>query len=429
MANYPYKYFLGAGGPSSSLGQIAEEAESKLKGTAKYTEFQKMSDTDSVCGGILLAITGILQNITWKVDNDPYGILEESLDNVGWYDMITDIVSYLTYGFSLFEGTLKLNKRKKYVWKALEGRPQTSVKRWVFDRRNRPIAFVQKRPSDKREVEIPLVRCLHFRTTTFKDNPEGKSIMRNGYRDWYYRTNIERIESIGIERDLTGLPILKPSEDADLTDDEGTINDLGTWAWQVVQRIKRNEQEGVVLPFGWEFELLGSPGKRQFDLNAVIQRYDSRIALSMLSQFLILGIASSSGSFALSKEQSELFYKAVEGFAANIAHTVNTQFIGASGLATLNNLKTPPKLVPIGANRPDLGEIASFLGRLLKFNVIQPDDRLEQELRRMAFLPEKESASSRPIEGGGTSPTPPASNSKEEDKADGKDVDNGKKKA
>lgn len=411
MTKYPYKYAIGAGGPSQFAGTLDEEAETKLKGTKKYIEFKKMSDTDSVCGGILLAISGILQNITWKVDDDPKGILQESIDNVGWYDMITDVVSYLNYGFSLFEGTLKQNRRKQYVWKSMEGRPQTTIKRWLFDRRNRVIGFVQKRPSDKKEVEISLKRCLHFRTTTFKNNPEGKSLMRNAYRDWYYRTNIERIESIGIERDLTGLPVLTPSEDADLTDPEGNINTTGTWAWQIVQRIKRNEQEGIVLPFGWSFELLGSPGKRQFNLNEVIQRYDARIALSMLSQFLILGIASSSGSFALSQEQSELFYKAVEGFATNIAHTVNTQFIGASGLATLNGLSVTPKLVPIGANRPDLSEIASFLGRLLKFNVIQPDDRLEQELRRMAFLPEKDSKTSRSVESGGTSPTPPDSKS------------------
>lgn len=46
----------------------------------------------------------------------------------------------------------------------------------------------------------------------------------------------------------------------------------------MVRRIRRDETEGVVLPHGFELELLSSGGTRQFDTNAIINRYDTRIA-------------------------------------------------------------------------------------------------------------------------------------------------------
>ena len=388
------KQFTGIGGPRNYSGFMNEEAQAKLAGSNKYVEFDKMANDDAVCGGILLAINKIIQTIEWKVDDDPTGVVQESLDNVLWEEKLSDITSFLPFGFSCFETTIKESQKGRFVWNAMENRPQTTIQRWLMNSRNAAVGFKQHDTMGN-SATVALKNCLHFRTTAYRNNPEGKSILRNAYRDWYYRTNIERLESIGIERDLTGLPIITPPEDQELTDEKGAMNRAGNWAIETVQGIKRNEQEGVVLPFGWELTLLGSPGQRQFDLNDVINRYDTRISMSILAQFLILGLNGSSGSMALSKEQSELFYKAVEGFALIIARTVNTQYIGMPILRDLNNLSVTPKLVPIGSNRPDLQEVAAFLARLFKFNAITPDERLEVELRRMAGLPEREENTSR----------------------------------
>ena len=44
----------------------------------------------------------------------------------------------------------------------------------------------------------------------------------------------------------------------------------------MVKNIRRNEYEGLVLPAGYEAELLSTGGTRQFDTNAIINRYDAR---------------------------------------------------------------------------------------------------------------------------------------------------------
>jgi hypothetical protein len=276
-------------------------------------------------------------------------------------------------------------------------RPQRTLTDWKWNKKGDVTYVTQQAWNDHESgtIDIPIKKCLLFNTTGSSINPNGKSLFRNAYRDWYYRTNIEKIEAIGIERDLTGLPVLTAPDDIDLTDENGKLNALGSWSWNTVRSIKRNSQEGLVLPSGWKFELIGSPGKRQFDLNENINRYNNNIALSMLSQFLVLGVTNQSGSFALAKEQSSLFYTAVEGFAIMLANAVNTQFIGTPGLQGFNGLEKQPKLVPVGIEKLDINDLGSFLGKLLKYNVITPDDKLEEFVRNRATLPGRDVETSR----------------------------------
>lgn len=371
---------------------IDKEVENRLRGHRALVEFYKMSQNDAICGAIILALTKIFQDIEWKAEDDEQGILAQSLENVGWKKILEDILTFFIYGHSVMETVLK-EENNQVVWDRMYYRPQTTIMDWKFKSNGDLAYFTQVAQGNI--VDIKASKCLLFTNLATQSNPKGKSLFRNAFRDWYYKTNIEQVEAIGIERDLTGLPVLKAPESAELQDETGALNELGKWAWTTVRNIKRNSQEGLVLPPEWQFELVGSPGKRQFDLNEVIARFSGNMALSMLSQFLILGVINSSGSFALSKEQSSLFYKAIEGFASNVCYTVNNQFIGTKSLQIFNNLPKQPKLVATGIDKPDLNDLASFLGRTLKFNVITPDDKLEDFLRNFAALPARDKATSR----------------------------------
>jgi len=371
------------------------EVESRLRGNLYKFEFRKMSLNDPICGSLILALTKIFQAIEWKCMDDDENILRDSLATVNWQERLEDICTQFIYGHCVMETTIKQREDGKYIWGSMHYRPQTSITDWKFDKVGNLEYIEQQGVNSSKVVDIPARKCLLFNTTKTQVHPEGKSLFRNAYRSWYYKSNFEAIEAVGVERDLTGLACLKAPEGCDLTDEKGNLNAIGVWAWTTVRSIKRNSQEGLVLPAGWEFELQGSPGKRQFDTNVIIDRYSANIAMSMLSQFLILGVVNSSGSFALAKEQKDLFNRAVEGFAVTVANTVNTQFIGVPVLTALNGLKKSPWLKPVGISKPNLTELAGYLGRLLKFNVIIPDDKLEEHLRNEAALPSKDASTSR----------------------------------
>ena len=101
---------------------------------------------------------------------------------------------------------------------------------------------------------------------------------------------MQEIEGIGVERDLAGLPMLTPPEGLNIWDqtDPDMAQQLA-YATQLVQNVRRDALEGIVKPFGWEFQLLNGGSRRQFEIGSIIERYDSRIAMTILADFVLLG--------------------------------------------------------------------------------------------------------------------------------------------
>ena len=162
--------------------------------------------------------------------------------------------------------------------------------------------MTQMPPPDFGIFTIPLEKAMLFRTKSRKNNPEGRSILRNSYRSWYFKRRIQEIEGIGIERDLAGLPVIYAPGDLDIWD--STVEEnvrVRLWLEDMVRHIRRDEMEGIVLPHGYELKLLSSAGTRQFDTNTIINRYDTRIAMTVLADFIFLG-HDKTGSWALSSE-------------------------------------------------------------------------------------------------------------------------------
>ena len=79
---------------------------------------------------------------------------------------------------------------------------------WEYDDSDNLIGMTQQPPPDYGLFTIPMSKAMLFRTESVKDNPEGRSILRNAYRSWYFKRRIQEIEAIGIERDLAGLPVI-----------------------------------------------------------------------------------------------------------------------------------------------------------------------------------------------------------------------------
>lgn len=99
---------------------------------------------------------------------------------------------------------------------------------------------------------IPIEKALLFRTSARAENPEGRSILRNAYLPWDRKTKIEIIEAIGVERDLVGIPIAwVPAEIASAAAGTKQREIYDKWR-QMVTRVRRDEQEGLVLPLEYD---------------------------------------------------------------------------------------------------------------------------------------------------------------------------------
>ena len=230
-----------------------------------------------------------------------------------------------------------------------------------------------------------------FRTESVKDNPEGRSILRNAYRSWYFKRRIQEIEAIGIERDLAGLPVIHAPERVEIWDQDPDMVKINGALITMVKNLRRNESEGLVLPHGYEAELLSTGGTRQFDTNAIINRYDTKIAQTVLADFIMLG-HEKTGSFALSSDKTELFSVALGAFLDIICETFNNQ--GIPSLIDINGshfdgIEDYPTLAHGDVDKRDITKLSTFLKDMVGTGILIPDEELEDYVREAANLPER----------------------------------------
>lgn len=393
-------------------GQFYEEFLTELRGVQGVRVYQEMSDNDDVVGAILFAIKMLIRQAPWSVqpagaeeaDAKAAEFVESCLNDMQmtWTDTISEILSFLPYGWSVHEIVYKrrMGRKKdpqlesKYDdgligWQKLPIRAQESLFEWEFDEYDNLTAFVQMPAPSFKRIRIPAEKLLLFRTESRKDNPEGRSILRNAYRSWYFKKRIQELEGIGIERDLAGFPVLIAPEGIDIWSDGNA--DLLNTCNGFVQNIRRNEAEGLTLPAGWELKLLSTGGQRQFDTSKIIERYDTRIAMTVLADFLFLG-HEKSGSWALSSDKTRMFAMAIGAFLDIITETFNRKAIPA--LIEMNGkhfakISGYPELIHGDIETQDLAKLGTYMKELAGLGLITPDEELESYLREQASLPTK----------------------------------------
>ena len=407
--NINYKQ-LGASGLERFGGYVYEEFLPELRYPRAARVYKEMADNDPVVGAILFTAEMLIRKVHWCVepasdsaaDKEAAEFLHSCMYDMSnsWASTINEILSMFTYGFSFHELVYKVRKgpyeanpkfRSKYTdgrigWRKIAPRAQSTLHEWEFDEEGDILAFVQMAPPTYDIVRIPLSKGLLFRTRVSRDNPEGKSLLRNAYRPWYFKKRIEEIEAIGIERDLAGLPTLTAPEGVDLWNDEiPNMSTLRANAENIVSNVRRDAAEGILLPHGWEFKLASTGGSRQFDTNAIINRYDNRIAITLLSDIVLLG-GDKSGSFALADTKKSMLAAALEAQLNNIADVFNQYAVPS--LFAVNNfegLTGLPQIVPGEVENPDIKELALLL-RSMGLD-ISKDMELQNYLRKIASLP------------------------------------------
>lgn len=396
-------------------GVFSEEFLPELQGLKGIKVYREMERNDDTVGAIMFAIKMLIRQAAWSVepggesakDREAAEFVESCMGDMQstWTDTISEILSFLPYGWSFHEIVYKRrmgknrnrNVSSKYSdsligWQKIPVRSQDTLYRWEYDDKDNLIGMTQMPPPDYGLLTIPIQKAMLFRTESAKDNPEGRSILRNAYRSWYFKRRIQEIEAVGIERDLAGLPVIYGPDGLDLWDpDDPDSMRIYAELVKMVKNIRRNEYEGLVLPSGYKAELLSTGGSRQFDTNAIINRYDTKIAMTVIADFLMLG-HQQVGSFALSSDKTELFSVAIGAFMDIICETFNNQ--GIPSLIDINGnhfegITDYPKLTHGDIEDMDISKLSAFIKDMTGVGILIPDEALEDHIRRAAHLPER----------------------------------------
>lgn len=350
------------------ISRVYEEFLKELQGPAGMKSYREMMDNDPITGAILFAANHLCRKVSFKFKPaNNSNEAQKVADFVGscifddmesaWPDTISEILTMLTFGWSLMEFRFKRRlgmgspdlALNDYPYTAVNGtgigspvpsfspsrfedgkigfrswslRSQETLFMWEFDEDSNATHMQQMAPPDYRIRRVPLAKALLFRTQVSKNNPEGRSMLRNGWIPYYMKKNLQIFEGIGVERDLAGYPMIQIKEPdlargmmpPDIWNDKdpqmiAMLNALKT----IVKAVRRDEQEGLVMPWWAEFKLVSTGSRRRSETNDIIGRYDQRIAMSMMADFIMLG-HEAVGSKALAATKISLFTAALSSF-------------------------------------------------------------------------------------------------------------------
>lgn len=396
------------------VGYVYEEWLSALSTYRAKQIFREMRDNDAVIGAMFFGLEMILRKSEWRIEpakgkkGDDYAeFLKQCMEDMShtWEDFIAEAVSMFTFGFALFEVVYKRRKGPDgrqasrfddgmIGWRKFAPRSQESILYWIWDEEGGLQGAVQLAAPDYKTIPISIDRLLLFRTTSLKNNPEGRSILRNCYRSWFFKRRVEEVEGIGIERDLCGIPVLYASAETIASLGGGNPEVGMTRAKQLVTNLRIDDQAGVILPLSYDenknpmvkLELLHSGGSKQSNAGETIKRYNEDILNTMLSGFIQFG-QTQHGSKSMHLSASQIFTLAISAFMDSVAAVVNR--IALPRLMALNNMdpEYTPKLQAGEVGVRDLEELADFVSKLSQSGLTFFDKPTSDYLRKTGGLP------------------------------------------
>lgn len=410
---------IGTTGLRRSYGYVLEEYLPELSGAAGIEVYRRMA-SDPVVGGLLFAFETLVRQVGWTVvpvdDSPAAGEAKDFVESLmgdmehSWSAMLGEIATMFQYGFAPLELVLKQRRGpdekdgalrskftdNRYGVRKLSLRAQHTIDRWAID----DFGTIHGLWQNRFEVGLPQVfipddRIINFRTKAVAGNPLGHSILRSAYKPWWMRCKVEQIEIIGIERDLAGLPIYRlPSRHIHGGGAEQAKNMAEAVA--LVTNVRRDMQEGLVLPSDrdehgnpyYEFQLLSASGSRTLNIDATINRYDARILMCVLADFMMLGSGTKAGSWALSSDKTELFTLALGVFVKSIEDDLNRFLVPRIWAINGMDRDVMPKFKAGDIEPVNLDALGRFVTALAGAGApLFPDDALENDLRAKGGMP------------------------------------------
>ena len=415
----PFAEYGGTGLPQSG-GTINEEWLPQLQRDRAHRAYREMRDNDATVGALLYAIESTVRQVAFEVkpaDMTPEAeadkeFIESCILDMShtWSDFMAEAMSMLVFGWSFHEIVYKVRDGAHpedsshdshfndglIGWRKFPIRAQETLDHWELDENGGINGLWQALPTGER-CFVPIEKALLFRTTQHKGNPEGRSLLRNAYRSWWFKKRIEDIEAIGVERDLAGLPIIGVPPALFNTQNGQTSEALAEWK-RIGRNIRIDDQTCIVYPLAYDvsgnpaikIELLSTNGSRLFDTSQIIDRYTRSMLMSVLADVILLG-HESVGSHALATEKSIYFLRGLQSLIDSISQVFNRYAIprlfGLNGMVR----DSYPEIVAGNLERTDVIALTQAIGELAKAGMpIFPDGNVEQYLRNALGLPDAE---------------------------------------
>lgn len=255
-----------------------------------------------------------------------------------WSDVLSEIVTYLEYGFSVQEKVYRrrLTRNGSKYNDGLVGlrkiapRSQDTIKHWNFSEDGRELVSIGQSlknmqngsryqflaNSDDGLITIDRAKFLLFSADSVKGNPEGKSILKAVYLPYKQLTLLKDQLLLGVAKDLASIPImgLPPK----IMDPDATPAEKATYqAYQtLVNNVAAGTQRGIAIPLVYDeagnkmfdFSLLEAKGGNKYDIPKIINEFQTDILNALSCDIVGLGTETNS-TFTIAKSMMILAVK------------------------------------------------------------------------------------------------------------------------
>lgn len=389
------------------------EMERALQGMAGIRTWQQMRLSGHTAAALLAGLTLPIRRASWSVqpasskpdDQQAAEFLEQCREDMShsWDAMILDALSFFPFGWSWLEQVMKRRQGRtpkgkdtatsKYSdgrigWRKIVLRPQLTLAEWGIDPKGGIQVFYQNVPKTEKPVAIPIQRSLLFRTTTEGNNPEGVSILRPAWRPWTHRKRLEMVEGMAYTRNLAGILKTRLGPGATTIEEAGQDSDEYK-ARQLIKDAYDDRLVGVMENDNIQVSVMDGPRGTQFvAIGRSITRKDTEMARATLAHFIMLGVQER-GSYALAKDESDLFLMAVMAYLDAMTDII--QRFAVERLFRFNvfpNITELPQIDVTAVYKPDLAQVAEAVNNLVQAQLLTVDDTLEEYIRALANFPE-----------------------------------------
>lgn len=400
---------LGQTGLRQFAGMVEETYLKELRYPGAYEKYNEMRRRDPSIASLLNAVRLLARPVSWEVepagtsepDQRAAEFLSQCLDDMSitLEDAAEDLLTAIPFGWAWDEIVYKRRRGMKadpaskfddnaIGWRKFAPRRQSSFYAWEFDPNGGTQGLWQSVQHSTKPIFLPIEKSIHFTAQRDMGNPEGMPLLEPSYEPWHFAKNLQIILGIGAERSFVGLPVFtygtleNPYQPTD--DDKALIERMG-------KALRVDEKAWVSIPGQIGFELVTVSNSNATWVLDVIKQFRIWMLMTVLADFIALGVMATGGSYALGQDKSELFLMGVDGWLDKLAHPDKLGVLNRYAVPRLfgynmfDGITDYPRIKHSSVQKPNLPALSSYLQSLSAF--ITPDAVLEATLRKLANLP------------------------------------------
>lgn len=413
---------LGVGGSVSYGGYVqSDDIKPNMQGPLRWRKAQEILADVSIVAASVRYYMNLLSRPAWKCeppsDKAEAKAAAEFMESVlhgtdtSWSRIVRRSGPYRFHGFGFHEWTAMRRPDGRIGLAAIEPRPQSTIQRWDRDDHGSVLGVFQRNPQTGREIYLPREKLVYLVDDMLTDNPMGLGWYRHLIDPAAHLNRLLKLELIGFERDLSGIPVgrapiaainkligtQKPDGSIfSAADAEEMIKGIRDFLQLKAKQpdtsllidsqpfTSKTDQGGkqVSAVAQWGIELLTASAKTSIEaLGNSIRRVTFDMALIMGTQGVLVG-REGEGSRALSEDVSRNLYLNINATLGDMAEAYDRDLVGMTW--ALNGLpdELRPTLRVEDAAFKDAAKIAASLRDMATAGaVLDPADPVINEVR------------------------------------------------